>query len=155
MNIEYFKPNGQLLTCGPSLPMIIPQAVQQPWQRSTTSKDQAPAYLSQRGTQSQATRTLTASSMCPNMMRLQRQMFRPCWASSARCRVMLESEKHCTFISNRTVPHLCVYVCFWRARVRLDWSWLCLQQCPDHDDRKRSNPRWLKVFHTFDARTGW
>ena len=44
--------------------MITPLAVQQPWQQGTTSKDQAPAYMSARGKQSQATRTLTARAPC-------------------------------------------------------------------------------------------
>ena len=40
--------------------MITPLAVQQPWQPDTRSKDQAPAYMSGRGKQLQATSTLTA-----------------------------------------------------------------------------------------------
>ena len=34
------------------------------------------------------------------------QLFRPCWASSSRCRVMLESEEYCTLTTKCTAPHL-------------------------------------------------
>ena len=49
--------------------------------------------------------------MCQKMTRLLAKLnlgplFRPRWASSARCRVMLEPEEYCTFISKWTVPHL-------------------------------------------------